>query len=112
METVIMVSISVAISTRLPTLPNLVICFSIYVLGHLVPLLVNSAAGQVPLVSFTGKLISAVLPVLDHFNLESLVSTGKELPPSYLAAAVAYSLGYTAVAMLVALLLFEDRDLA
>ena len=35
-----------------------------------------------------------------------------DLPPSYLAAALAYSLGYSAVAMLVALLLFEDRDLA
>jgi len=112
LETMILASISVAISTRLPMLPNLMICSSIYVLGHLVPLLVNSAAGQVPLVSFTGRLISAVLPVLDHFNLESLVATGKELPPSYLGAALAYSLGYSAVAMLVALLLFEDRDLA
>jgi len=40
------------------------------------------------------------------------VSTGKRLPMSYLLAATAYSVGYSAVAMLVALLLFEDRDLA
>jgi hypothetical protein len=112
LETMILASISVAISTRLPMLPNLIICASIYVLGHLVPMLLESSAVQFPLVSFTGKLISAVLPGLAHFNMESLVSAGKQLPPLYLLAATAYSLGYCAVAMLVALLLFEDRDLA
>ena len=35
MEAVVMASISVAISTRLAMLPNLVICGSIYALGHL-----------------------------------------------------------------------------
>ena len=30
-------AISVAISTRLPMMANLVICAAIYVLGHLVP---------------------------------------------------------------------------
>jgi ABC-type transport system involved in multi-copper enzyme maturation permease subunit len=34
LETVVLTAISVAISTRLPMLPNLVICGSIYVLGH------------------------------------------------------------------------------
>ena len=38
METMVLASVSVAISTRLSMLPNLVICVSIYVLGHLVPL--------------------------------------------------------------------------
>jgi hypothetical protein len=43
METVVLTAISVAISTRLPMLANLIICASIYVLGHLVPILANSA---------------------------------------------------------------------
>ena len=46
MEAVVLTAISVAISTRLPMLANLVICASIYVLGHLVPILANSAVGR------------------------------------------------------------------
>ena len=57
LETVVLTSISVAISTRLPMLANLMICASIYVLGHLVPLLVKSSVGQFPIVPF----IAAVL---------------------------------------------------
>jgi hypothetical protein len=112
MEAMILVSVSVAISTRLPVIPNLMICASIYVLGHLVSMVLNSPAGEFPLVHFTGRLIAAVLPVLDHFNMESLISTEHQLPLSYLLLVGAYSLLYSTVAMLVALLLFEDRDLA
>lgn len=112
MEAVVMTSISVAISTRLPMLPNLVICGSIYVLGHLVPMLARSAVGQMPMVPFIADLLSTVLPVLDHFNIYGAISTGQEVPPAYLAWAAGYCVLYSAVAMLLALLLFEDRDLA
>ncbi len=112
MEAMILASVSVAISTRLPMLPNLIICASVYVLGHLVPMVLNSQAGEFPLVYFTGRLIAAILPVLDHFSMESLISTGNQLPGTYLLTAGAYSLLYSCVAMFVALLLFEDRDLA
>ena len=47
MEAVVLTAISVAISTRLPMMANLIICASIYVLGHLVPILANSAVGQI-----------------------------------------------------------------
>ncbi len=47
LEAVMMTSISVAISTRLPMLPNLAICASIYVLGHLVPMLASLVRGAI-----------------------------------------------------------------
>jgi len=112
METIVFVAISVAVSTRLPLLPNLVICSSIYVLGHLVPSLINSSAGQLPLVGFVARLLAVVLPTLDHFNIYSAIATGREVPLMYLVTAGAYCLLYSAVAMLVALLAFENRDLA
>ena len=112
METVVLTAISVAISTRLPMLPNLVICGSIYVLGHLGPLIAQSAVGQNEFVAFFGQLIALVLPVLDHFNVQAAVAGGVRVPPDYLAWAALYCLLYSAVAMLVALILFEDRDLA
>jgi hypothetical protein len=113
METMVLASVSVAISTRLPMLPNLVICVSIYVLGHLVPILVNSKVGKdIVFVRFVGDFSAAILPVLDHFNMETAISTGQHVPMTYLLWTALYCGVYCAVAMLLALLLFEDRDLA
>ena len=112
METVVLTAISVAISTRLPMLPNLIICGAIYVLGHLGPLIVQSSAGQLEFVAFIGKLIAVVLPVLDHFNVQAAVAGGVDIPMTYLGWALVYCLLYSTAAMLLALILFEDRDLA
>jgi ABC-type transport system involved in multi-copper enzyme maturation permease subunit len=111
-EATVMVSISVAISTRLGMLPNLVICLSIYVLGHLVPMLAKSAMGQMAMVTFLADLLAAILPVLDHFNIYGPISTGEHVPITYLGWAGLYCLAYSSLAMLAALLMFEDRDLA
>jgi ABC-type transport system involved in multi-copper enzyme maturation permease subunit len=112
METVVLTAISVAISTRLPMLPNLLIVGSIYVLGHLGPLIAQSSVGQNEFVAFFGQLIALVLPVLDHFNIQAAVAGGVPVPIDYLAWALLYCVMYSAVAMLLALILFEDRDLA
>lgn len=112
LEAVVLTSISVAISTRLPMLANLVICSSIYVLGHLVPMLVNSSVGQFPIVQFMGYFIATVLPVLDHFNIQAAVATGAEVPWSYLGWTLLYTVLYSTVALFVALIMFDDRDLA
>ena len=63
-EAAILAAISVAISTRLSMLPNLVLCGSIYVLGHLAALIVKSSVGEIVFVRFVGRLIAIVLPVL------------------------------------------------
>ena len=112
METTVLTSISVAISTRLPMMANLIICAAVYVLGHLVPMLANSALGQIEQVGFVAGLLAAVLPVLEHFNIYTAIATGQHVPLSYLGLAGVYCLLYSGLAMMVALLLFEDRDLA
>ena len=53
-----------------------------------------------------------MLPVLDHFSIETAISTGQLVPLTYLRWATVYALLYSTVAMLVGLLMFEDRDLA
>jgi ABC-type transport system involved in multi-copper enzyme maturation permease subunit len=112
LEAVILASVSVAISTRLSWLPNFVICASIYVLGHLVPMLVKSSVGEFPMVPFIAQFFATVLPVLDHFGMEAAISTGQTVPAMYMVWATLYALLYSGVAMFLALLLFEDRDLA
>ncbi len=111
-ETVVLAAISVAISTRLPMLANLIVCSSIYVLGHLVPMIVNSSVGDFEIVRFFGQFIATVLPVLDHFNIQAAVAAGVTVPLSYLAWAFLYCVLYSSIAMLLGLAMFEDRDLA
>jgi ABC-type transport system involved in multi-copper enzyme maturation permease subunit len=112
METIVLAALSVAISTRLPLLANFVICFTIYLLGHLIPLIVQSSAGQFEFVQFFGQLIGTVLPVLDHFNIQAAVAAGAEVPYEYLGWTFVYCSIFSVIAMLLALVLFEDRDLA
>lgn len=112
LEAVTLASISVAISTRLPMMANMVICVSVYALGHLVTVLVETAQGQFAIVGFVADLLALVIPVLDFFSIETAISTGQEVPAIYLGSATLYAVLYCTVALFVALLLFEDRDLA
>jgi hypothetical protein len=114
METVVMAAIAVAIATRLPMLANLSICFTIYIVGHLLPLLVQSNKVNDPygIVQFMGQLFAVILPVLEHFKVDAAIVGGVPVPSVYLWAALGYCALYSCVAMLFALVLFEDRDLA
>ena len=112
MQAAVLAAISVAISTRLSMLPNLIIVGSIYVIGNLLPQIVRTSAGDIPFIAFTGKLLSVILPVLNHFNIQPAIAAGVAVPYEYLIRAGIYCLLYCAAAMVLALLLFEDRDLA
>jgi ABC-type transport system involved in multi-copper enzyme maturation permease subunit len=112
METIVLAALSVAISTRMPMLANFVICATIYVLGHLTPLIVQSSMGQFVFVKFFGQLIATIFPVLDHFNIQAAVSSGIAVSAAYLFWSLVYCFIYSLIAMLLALVLFEDRDLA
>jgi ABC-type transport system involved in multi-copper enzyme maturation permease subunit len=114
LEVVVFVAISVAISTRFGILANLMICFAIYVLGHLTPQLVQSnqmVEAFAPVVFF-GQLIAIIFPVLDHFDAQTAINTDKAVPLLYLGWSFIYTLLYGSLALLLALVLFEDRDLA
>jgi hypothetical protein len=112
LETVVMAAIALAASTRLGTVANLILCFAVYALGHLVPLIVQSSVGKFAIVRFTGRLFATILPVLDHFTVEAAVVGGVPVPWDYLGWAALYAALYSAVASLVALVLFQHRDLA
>lgn len=112
LEAATLASISVAISTRLAMLPNLIIVGAIYVIGNLLPQVVRSSAGENPFVQFTGQLLAVLMPVLNHFNIQPAIAAGQPVPYAYLGMATLYCVLYCTAAMLLALLLFEDRDLA
>ena len=112
MEICVLASVSVAISTRLPMIVNIVSCFAIFVVGHLTPTLVQQNFQELEFVSFMARLISTMLPSLDLFNMQAAVATGIIVPPEYLHFSVLYCAAYCTAAILLAFILFEDRDLA
>ncbi|MFO7906986.1 MAG: hypothetical protein R6U98_30295 [Pirellulaceae bacterium] len=112
METMILAALSVAISTRLPMFANFMICFTVYVLGHLIPLISQATVGQFEIVKFVGRFSAAIFPNLEAFDMQSALAGGLAVPNEYLGVSLIYCLLFSTVALLLALILFEDRDLA
>ncbi|HVK16783.1 MAG TPA: ABC transporter permease subunit [Fimbriiglobus sp.] len=126
-QVMILVAIATALATRLPFVVNLVICLVVYFLGHLAPVVVRvtdevqrRAAGQenvaLGLVQFFGNLFDTLLPALEFFNMGPAIIRETPLDlwqfAAYVGTVVGYALLYTVIALVVGLLLFEDRDLA
>ncbi|MDB5349419.1 MAG: ABC-type transport system involved in multi-copper enzyme maturation, permease component [Planctomycetota bacterium] len=117
MEVTILASISLAISTRMPMLVNLVVCIAIFFLGHLSQVLVDvtsqAGSGINELVKFMARLFAWALPSLEFFNAGPSISTGTVIPwVTYVLPALGYCMLYSGAALLFAFLLFENRDVA
>ncbi len=114
MEALIFTALSVAISTRVPLLGNMTICLVIYALGHLTPLVVESSmeGAGFGIIRFFAQLIATIFPNLELFNIQAAISAGVDVPFVYLGWAFSYCAVYSIIAMLLALIMFEDRDLA
>jgi hypothetical protein len=112
METMAIGAVAVALATRLPLLANFITCFVIYVIGNLTSPLVASTEGNNELVGFVGKLIAVIVPNLNIFNVQSAVDAGNPIPVIYLAGAFNYLVCFAIAIWMLAMLLFEDRDLA
>lgn len=114
-EVTVLAAISVAISTRLPMLVNLVVCVSVFLLGHLTPVLVSASekAKANELVIFMARLFERIFPQLEYFNAGPAISTGAVIPwVGYVLPALLYCAMYSAAALCFAFLLFENRDVA
>ncbi len=114
LQVVVLAAISVTIATRLPIVVNLVVCFAIFVIGNLTPLMVQQSETAIgnEAVTFIARMFATVLPSLESFNISAAVSTGAPVPPSYLGMAFLYAIAYSAAVVLLGFILFEDRDLA
>jgi hypothetical protein len=113
-EVAVLGAISVAISTRLPMVVNMTTCFAIFVIGHLTPILTQVEGGGrgADVVRFVGQLVATVLPGLEYFKMEGAVAVQVLVPPVYLGYAALYTIAFSAAAIFLAFILFEDRDLA
>jgi ABC-type transport system involved in multi-copper enzyme maturation permease subunit len=121
-QVMILVAIASALATRVNFVVNLVLCLMVYFLGHLAPVIVqvteNTPGGGVGvnLIGFLGKLFNVILPALEFFNMGPAIIRDAPLDlwqfGIYVLTVFGYSTIYTGIALLIGLLLFEDRDLA
>lgn len=111
METLVLVGVSVAISTRLPMVANFMLTFGIWALGHLTPSIMEASVEGFEPVQFVASFVATILPVLKNFEIYGAISAGREIPLIYLGGAALYTMLYGALTMFLALILFEDRDL-
>jgi ABC-type transport system involved in multi-copper enzyme maturation permease subunit len=112
MQSIVLTAISVALATRLPQLANLSICFAIYVIGNLTTSLVSTTQEGFEIVKFVASLVATIIPILEHFSLQAAIDADNPITMSLLSGNLVYCLLYVLLAMFLALLLFEDRDLA
>jgi ABC-type transport system involved in multi-copper enzyme maturation permease subunit len=119
----ILLALAVALATRVPMLVNLPVCFAVYLLGHLTPILKAVAAQHLreqesgyQLIAFLADVFDTILPGLDLFDLSTAVVRDTPLPQGrfslYTMSVSLYAVVYTTIALLFGLILFEDRDLA
>jgi hypothetical protein len=115
-QVMVLLAIAVALATRLPMVINFPICVAVFFMGHLTPVLAQVAQQRFPLVRFVAQLFDTLLPGLDFFNIGPAL-TRDSLPDAgpfalYIGTVTLYALMYTTIALLLGLILFEDRDLA
>jgi ABC-type transport system involved in multi-copper enzyme maturation permease subunit len=115
-QVAVLTAVAVALATRIPMVVNLTMCLLVYLLGHLTPIMTEATRHQYVLVSFVAQLFEHLLPGLDLFDVGSSIIRDLPLDPVsygvYTLNVALYALMYTAIALLVGLILFEDRDLA
>ncbi len=113
---IILLAISVALATRVPMIVNIILCITIYFLGHLTTILTAVTEKDYRLVYFVAQVFDTILPGLDHFDMGPAVVRDVPLPATgfflYTVNVTTYAVIYTAIALLVGLVFFEDRDLA
>ena len=65
-----------------------------------------------PMIGAHWPNLGPLVPNLELFNIQAAISAGVDVPFAYLGWAFSYCAVYSFIAMLLALIMFEDRDLA
>jgi ABC-type transport system involved in multi-copper enzyme maturation permease subunit len=121
-QVMILVAVATALATRLHFVVCLLIVLFVYLFGHLAPVVVRvteASGGQgagTRLVGFLAKVFDVILPALEFFNMSPAIIRETKLDLGsfalYSFTVFGYAIIYTAIALVIGLLLFEDRDLA
>jgi len=124
MLVMVLTAVAVTLAVRTPMIVNLTTCLFIYMIANLMPTVVALTRGTDPskanavqkLLHFTAQLFDSLLPNLELFRVRPTLLDENALPlgdyVQHVAAVSVYGLLFTAIVLLLGLVLFEDRDLA
>ncbi|MGI8967421.1 MAG: ABC transporter permease, partial [Limisphaerales bacterium] len=96
-------------STRFDMIPTLAICSTLFLIGLMSDYLLGRRAesGQ-----WWASALYTITPNWQLFWVADLLESGKKFPWGYLGKAFGYVVGYVGAALMLALFLFEDRELS
>jgi len=107
----IITAISVTVSVVFPTVVNVCLCVSVYLLGNLTNYVQELTQGASSWVRLLTKIIWTVIPNFENLNASWSVASDQAIGWGYLLGALGYGAVYTAAALLVGLMVFQEREL-
>ena len=112
----ILAGLALACSTRFELIPTLAICSGLFLLGLMSDWLFGQRAKEAEEAGlwWASAIYSGLYTVVPNWQLFWLADTlepGKTIPVAYMVKALAYVVGYLGAALVLALLMFEDREL-
>lgn len=112
LQTFILTAISVALSIRLPMIINVSISFALFVVASISAPLVDSLKGSQGVGYTIARFFYFILPNFQsNTEIYSAIGLGRMVPSSLVGLTAIYSALYIGAALLVAVLLFQEREL-
>lgn len=105
---VVLAAIALACSTRLEMVATLVICSGVFLIGLMSDYLFGRAAEHGSVIA---DVLHTIIPNWQVFWMADALGGKNSIPWSYVAQTSLYVTGYLVVALCLALVLFEDREL-
>ena len=104
----IMASLAVAVSTRLSVVVNVSICSGMFILG----LLSDYLFGRFQDAILVAKVVYRLIPNLQVFWVRELIAANLDVPMSHVAISGMYAMFHLAAFLLLAMILFEERQVS
>lgn len=112
LQTFILTAVSVALSIRVPMIVNVSISFALFVIASISAPLVDTLKTSQGAGYAIARFFYFFLPNFQsNTEIYSAIGLGKMVPPSLVALTALYSVFYIVAALIVAIILFQDREL-
>lgn len=102
---------AVAIAVHLPLVVTGAICVVVFIIGNLASFALRAAEGAPPLGRAAAWACHVILPNMGMFNMTNFVAVDKRVGLSYIVATGLYSLAYSAVILLLGVVLFARKEI-
>lgn len=112
LQLMVLTSFAVMFSSQVTLVLSAIGCFLLFALGHISTYLIQAlvTSGNF-IVRLSGGIINLLLPNLTNFNVSSLVADRYPISWTYMLATTGYAVIYSAIIVIIAILLFSRREI-